>query len=146
MSDKPTQPIIPYLYYEDVAAALQWLAKAFGFREYGAKMSRPGGGIYHAAMDLDDGIVMMGCPGPGYKSPKRLRQATQSLLVRVHDIDIDRHFERARQAGATILQAPETMFRRERRYGAADPEGHEWYFAQPIPGGKPKPRRKPARS
>lgn len=29
-------PITPYLYYEDVASAMRFLAKAFGFRRFGA--------------------------------------------------------------------------------------------------------------
>jgi uncharacterized glyoxalase superfamily protein PhnB len=35
--------IAPYLLYEDPAAALEWLARAFGFRERFATSSRRGG-------------------------------------------------------------------------------------------------------
>jgi uncharacterized glyoxalase superfamily protein PhnB len=133
MRKTPTQQIIPYLYYEDVGGAMRWLARAFGLRKYGSVMSRPDGAIFHAAMKLGDGIVMMGCPGAKYRSPKRLGQATQSLLLRLESGDLDEHFKRAKDAGgAVILQKPETMFGRERRYGAADPEGHEWYFTQAL--------------
>jgi uncharacterized glyoxalase superfamily protein PhnB len=142
MRKAPAQEIIPYLYYEDVGAAMRWLAKAFGLRKYGSVMSRPGGAIVHAAMKLDRGIIMMGCPGPKYRSPKRLGQATQSLLLRLTRGDLDEHFERAKQAGAIILQEPETMFRRERRYAAADPEGHEWYFTQALRKSAQKARRR----
>ena len=124
------QRITPYLLYEDVAGALDWLAKAFGFRESGTRMSGPDGKVNHAAMELDDSIIMMGCPGPDYKNPKRLGDVTQSLYVRVNDVD--KHFEQARKAGAKILQEPEDMFYGDRRYGAADPEGHHWYFAQQV--------------
>lgn len=118
--------ITPYLLYEDVAGALKWLAKAFGFRKYGVQMSGPDGQINHAGMKLGDDLIMMGYPGPKYKNPKRLGQATQNLYVNVDDVD--KHFERAKKAGATILAEPED----HRRYGAADPEGHHWYFAQDI--------------
>jgi uncharacterized glyoxalase superfamily protein PhnB len=37
------------------------------------------------------------------------------------------------KAGATILQEPTDTQYGHRRYGAADPEGHVWYFAQDIP-------------
>ena len=93
------QRITPYLLYEDVGGALDWLAKAFGFREYGTKMSDPDGKVRHAAMELDGSIIMMGCPGPDYKNPKRLGQVTQNLYVRVDDVD--RHYEQALKAGAT---------------------------------------------
>ncbi len=139
--------ITPYLLYEDVAGALKWLAKAFGFRKYGPQMSGPGGKINHAAMKLGDDLIMMGYPGPKYKNPKRLGQATQNLYVNVDDVD--KHFERAKKAGATILEEPEDQFYGHRRYGAADPEGHHWYFAQEIKAGsakkraagRPKPKR-----
>ncbi len=122
--------ITPYLLYEDVAGALAFLAKAFGFRKYGVQMSRPDGKLTHAAMKLGDDLIMMGYPGPKYKNPKRLGQATQELYINVDDVD--RHFARAKKAGATILEEPQNTHYGHRRYGAADPEGHEWYFAQEI--------------
>jgi len=122
--------ITPYLLYEDVGGALKWLAKAFGFRKYGAPMSRPDGKINHAAMKFGDDLIMMGYPGPKYKNPKRLGHSTQSLYVNVDDVD--KHFERAKKAGAKILEEPKNTFYGHRRYGAEDPEGHQWYFAQEI--------------
>ena len=130
--------ITPYLLYGDVAGALKFLAKAFGFRKYGAQMLGPDGKINHAAMKLDDDLIMMGCPGPKYKNPKRLGQATQSLYINVDNVD--EHFERARKAGAMILEEPKDTFYGHRRYGAEDPEGHQWYFAQDIRK-RPKPKK-----
>jgi len=122
--------ITSYLYYEDVGAALKFLSKAFGFRKHGRAMVGPDGKLNHAAMKLGDDLVMMGCPGSKYKNPKRLGQATQGLYVNVDNVD--KHFERATEAGATIIQEPEDTFYGARRYGAEDPEGHQWYFAQEI--------------
>ncbi len=130
--------ITPYLLYEDVAGALKFLAKAFGFRKYGAQISGPDGKLNHAAMKLGDDLIMMGYPGPKYKNPKRLGQVTQSLYINVDDVD--KHFKRAKQAGATILEEPQDTFYGARRYGAADPEGHHWYFAHEIKNGATKKR------
>ena len=123
--------ITPYLYYEDVGAALKFLAKAFGFKKFGAANKTPDGQINHAAMKYGDDLVMMGCPGPRYKNPKRLRTSTQSLYINV--ADVDSHFASAKKAGAKILEEPHDEFYGHRRYGAEDPEGHQWYFAQDIP-------------
>jgi uncharacterized glyoxalase superfamily protein PhnB len=79
-------------------------------------------------MRLADGLVMMGCPGPSYRNPKRLGAATQSLHVYADDVDA--HHARAKAAGAKILEAPTDQFYGDRRYAAEDPEGHHWYFAQ----------------
>jgi len=128
--------ITPYLLYEDVGGALKFLSKAFGFKKHGDTMSGPDGKINHAAMQLGDDVVMMGYPGPKYKSPKRLGQATQNLYVTVDNVD--KHFARDKKAGATILEEPADTFYGHRRYGAEDPEGHQWYFAQEIKGRRKK--------
>ncbi|MDJ0864577.1 MAG: VOC family protein [Myxococcota bacterium] len=121
--------ISPYLYYEDVAGALDWLARAFGLEER-QRMTGPDGAIVHAEMSCAEGVVMMGCPGPDYRNPKNLGQQTQSLYVYVDDVDA--HFARTREAGATILEEPADQPYGDRRYGAEDPEGHHWYFAQRV--------------
>jgi PhnB protein len=131
----PTNPptgyprIAPYLYYSDVAAALAWLARTFGFAEK-VRMPGPDGAIMHAEMALHDGIVMMGCPGRDYRSPKALGHVTQSLYVYVDDVD--KHYRQAKEAGAKILEEPRDQFYGDRRYGSEDLEGHQWFFAQRV--------------
>ena len=121
--------ISAYLLYEDVAGALDWLAGAFGFRER-LRLPDEQGKIVHAEMELADGVVMMGNPGAGFRNPKRLGHVTQHMYVYVDDVD--RHYEHAREAGASILAEPEDQFYGDRIYGAEDPEGHHWYFAQHV--------------
>ena len=121
--------VTPYLLYEDVAAALEWLAKAFGFRER-MRLPGPDGKIAHAEMVLADGLIMMGCPGPTYQNPKRVGHVTQHLYVYVDDVDA--HCGQARRAGAAVFEEPQDQFYGDRRYGAADQEGHHWYFAQHV--------------
>ncbi len=130
--------ITPYLYYEDVGAALKFLAKAFGFKKFGKPIFR-NGKINHAAMKLGGDVVMMGRPPTAYRNPKRLGQATQSLYINV--INVDRHFARAKKAGANILEEPGDTEYGHRRYGAEDPEGHQWYFGQELKSDR-KPRSK----
>jgi PhnB protein len=102
--------ITPYLLYEDVAGALKFLSKAFGFKKYGRAMPGTGGKVNHAAMKLGDDLIMMGYPGPKFKNP----------------------IARAKGAGAKILEEPQDTLYGHRRYGAEDPEGHQWYFAHEI--------------
>jgi len=121
--------ITPYLLYRNVAKSLKFLSKAFGFKTL-ESMKAEDGVINHAAMQFGDGLVMMGCPGKKYKNPKKLGHVTQSLYVMVDDVDA--HYKKAKKAGAKILEKPSDMFYGHRRYGVADPEGHEWYFATNI--------------
>jgi uncharacterized glyoxalase superfamily protein PhnB len=57
--------------YEDVAAAADWLGKAFGFQESGERYADGEGRVTHAELSLDGATVMLGWPGPDYHSPKR---------------------------------------------------------------------------
>jgi PhnB protein len=121
--------ITPYLLYEDVAGALDWLTTAFGFRER-LRFPAEDGTITHAEMELADGVIMLGDPGADFKNPKRLGGSTQ--LVHVYVDDVDAHFEQARAAGAAILSEPKDEEYGDRRYDAEDPEGHRWSFAQRV--------------
>jgi len=130
--------IIAYLYYSDVAYAQKFLSRAFGFRKHGPTNRDTRGKIKHAAMKLRQDLVMMGCPGRDYKNPRELGQATQCLFINI--ANVEEHFERAKKAGARIIQElGDTPFG-QRRYGAEDPEGHQWFF-----GTQTKKRRKNAR-
>jgi uncharacterized glyoxalase superfamily protein PhnB len=122
--------ITPYLYYEDVDAALTFLTRAFGFRKYGVVIRDSDGKARHAAMKLGNALIMMGRPASGYRNPKHLGQTTQSLYINIKGID--GHAQRARNAGAAIIEEPVETEYGHRRYGATDPEGHEWYFAEAI--------------
>ena len=124
-----SQKITPYLLYEDCAAMLAWLERAFGFREV-LRHRSPEGNVWHAEMELDAASIYMGDPGEQYRNPKRLGAATQSLYVYVDDADA--HHERARAAGAEIFREPVDQEFGDRHYGARDPEGHEWFFAHRV--------------
>ncbi len=85
------------LSYEDVAAAVDWLGAAFGFREVGERYTDKEGRVSHAELDLDGAVVYLGWPGPGYMSPKRhaevcdyVRQwASVPYIVNGVHIDVD---------------------------------------------------------
>lgn len=137
-----TPRIVPMLSYEDAAAALDWLAEAFGFRER-TRMTDSEGRIGHAEMELGDGIIMLATPTADYQSPKHHAEVCEAARkwsavpfvidgVYVTVDDVDKHFQRAKEAGATILSEPEDQTYGERVYRVADLEGHRWMFAQPI--------------
>jgi PhnB protein len=141
MKKKSAQQLTPYLLYKDVGKALSWLSKAFGFIEDGDRFTGEDGTIQHAAMKIskDGAPLMMGCPGPKYKNPKKLGSVTVLMYV---DVDnVDKHFARAKKAGAKIIEKPADTFYGARRYGATDPEGHQWYFAQELQDAQKKGKK-----
>ena len=120
------QAITPYLLYEDVPKALDWLAEAFGFEEV-LRFQGEGGEVNHAEMRHGGESIYLGDPGGDYRSPKRL--GTRTALVHVYVDDVDAHYERAKAAGAEIELAPTDQPYGDRRYDAYDLEGHLWSFA-----------------
>jgi uncharacterized glyoxalase superfamily protein PhnB len=121
--------ITPYLLYEDVDAALDWLTGAFGFTET-VRMAGPDGKANHAEMTLGTGVVMMGHPGPDYQNPKHRGGVTQEVYVYVDDVD--GHHDRAKAHGAEIRRPLADQFYGDRTYAATDPEGHLWSFAEHV--------------
>jgi PhnB protein len=121
--------VMPYLYYEDADAALDFLTRVFGFGEK-FKMTGEDGRIAHAEVSIGEGVIMLGTPTQDYKNPKSLGAKTQSVYVYVDDVDA--HHAQAKAGGATILNEPEDKFYGDRIYGAEDPEGHEWYFGTHV--------------
>ncbi|HEY3765044.1 MAG TPA: VOC family protein [Gaiellales bacterium] len=126
-----SQAVTPYVLYADAEAALDFLTRAFGFEEVDRQRGSEGD-VTHAEMRIGAGRIYLGNPGPGYRNPLEL--GADSVLVCVDVEDVDSHCDRARQAGAEIRSEPEAQPYGERRYEAADPEGHRWFFSQPAPG------------
>lgn len=129
--------VIPMLSYEDGIAALGWLHRAFGFRET-ARLTTPDGRLSHGEMEAGNGLIMLASPTPEYRSPRRHREVCEQARkwsevpwiidgVLVFVKNLNRHFERATLAGATILSAIEEG-PPGRRYRAEDLEGHRWFF------------------
>ena len=119
---------VPFVYFDDVGVAIDWLSKAFGFTER-LRLQLPNGFVAHAELALNDAVVMLG--GIGAKNagppPDRVRSGVYIFVD-----DVDQHCETARSAGAEILEEPEDQPFGDRIYLARDPEGHEWYFAQHL--------------
>lgn len=138
----PENSVIPMLAYEDAAAAIDWLVKAFGFREQ-LRYMEDDGTVTHAELVTGGGLIMLATPTPDYVSPKRHRETCEQarkwseapyvidgVLVEVDDVDA--HFAQAKEAGAAILSEPEDVGVGVRHYRVEDPEGHRWMFSQTI--------------
>ena len=138
------QRIIPMIAYEDAGAAIDWLTEAFGFHERREqRFTAEDGTVTHAELERDGAIVMLATPNAEYEGPRRHRETCEAarrwqdspwvidgLFVEVDDLDA--HFARAVEAGATILREPEEPGVGYRIYTAEDLEGHRWMFGQPV--------------
>jgi uncharacterized glyoxalase superfamily protein PhnB len=123
----PSTSIVPILVYDDVAKALEFLTRAFGFKE--RLRAEWGGSINHAQMNLGEGSIMIGKAGGPFKAPNG---DSTSQYAHVHVDDVDAHFAKAKSEGAIILKELEEMPFGVRQYTAKDIGGHWWTFSQNI--------------
>ncbi|MBO0748188.1 MAG: VOC family protein [Acidimicrobiaceae bacterium] len=122
----PPPTVVPVLTYPDVRAAVSFLESAFGFVE----RTRIGED-HRAQMAIgDDGAVIVADAGGGRCPPQP--EAGVTHLVRVRVDEVDAAFARARDHGATVLEAPVDREYGERDCTLQDPAGHRWQLAEPV--------------
>jgi uncharacterized glyoxalase superfamily protein PhnB len=114
MADQ-TPNIFPSMRFSDADAALEWLSRAFGFKERAVYRNEQGV-IHHAEMSLGTGTIMLGQGDP----------SSHGIYVAVDDADA--HYERSKAAGAEITREIEDTPYDSREYSARDLEGHTWSF------------------
>lgn len=123
----PADTVLPHVVYQNVAGAIAWLTKTFGFAEH-YRYGEPGGPVSGAQMHLGNAWIMLKSARSGAASPAQLGYGTQSLTVFVEDVDA--HFRRAKSAGARIVEDLHETVYGERQYGAVDLDGHHWLFSR----------------
>ncbi|WP_431289307.1 VOC family protein [Roseateles chitinivorans] len=111
----PAATVIPVLHYPDVAAAVAWLVRVFGFTE------RLRIGDHRVQMTIGNGAIVV-AHGDAPVDPEF------SLMVRV--ASADQHASRATAEGAELHSQPQSFPYGERQYTASDLAGYVWTFSQ----------------
>jgi len=130
--------IYPTFRYNDASAMIAWFEKAFGFEVRAKYMD--GEYVAHAELAFGSAMIMLGSVrddaygarvgGPGQAGGK-------STYIAVEDPDA--HYERARAAGARIIEEPVDRAYGSREYSCADPEGNIWGFGSYWPKADERP-------
>jgi MerR family transcriptional regulator, thiopeptide resistance regulator len=123
--------VIPVLVYRDLAAAHDFLVRAFGFDAGGVYRDADGRAV-HGEVRAGSTVIWLHrvTAEHGLDSPASLGAAGSGLVI--HVTDVDAHCARARAAGAQIQLEPADQPYGHREYEARDPEGHRWWFATPL--------------
>lgn len=146
---QPTPPGWPRvsvsLFYDDAAAAIDFLCRAFGFTVR-LRVDGPEGRVVHSELEFGpDGLLMVGTSRTDPRertlplvSPRQTGGLCTGALALFVD-DVDAHCERARLAGAAIEDEPTThdygeAYWADRTYRCTDLEGHQWWFMQRVRG------------
>jgi len=96
----PTDVVLPHVTYQDVAAALAWLTKAFGFTEH-YRYGAPDGTVQGAQMSLDNAWDNAHQHATWPRQPGATRSPDQSLTVLS---TMSMRIERAKSADAKIVE------------------------------------------
>ena len=74
---------------------------------------------------------MLGSAETDFRGPARLAELTQLQCITITDLPA--HRDRAQAAGASVSEIG-IRANRARSYTVDDPEGHRWYFSEPLTG------------
>jgi uncharacterized glyoxalase superfamily protein PhnB len=120
--------VTPGLAVRNAGEALEFYKRAFGAKEK-ARMPAPDGSIMHAELQIGDSHIMLGEENlqMGNPSPQSLNGTPVGLYVYVKDVD--RAFDQAVGAGATVTMPVMDQFWGDRSGMVTDPFGHKWWLA-----------------
>ena len=126
--------VIPHLVVGDAPAAIDFYVKAFGAEELG-RVPRPDGKLIHAALRINGFTVMLNDDFPevcGGKSLTPTSLGGTPVTIHLTVDDVDTKFQRAVDAGATVVAELTDQFWGDRYGVVADPFGHHWSMGQPV--------------
>ncbi|HYR17418.1 MAG TPA: VOC family protein [Mycobacterium sp.] len=129
------QPAVsPHLVVDDAAAAIDFYVKAFDAVEYG-RVPGPDGRLIHAALNVNGSMVLLNDDFPEHSGGKSMTpRALGGTPVTIHltVTDVDAKYQKAVDAGATVIAPLEDQFWGDRYGIVRDPFGHQWSLGQPV--------------
>lgn len=126
--------LAPHLVVDDAAAAIDFYVSAFGAVELG-RVPSPDGRLVHAAIQINGATVMLNddfpemCDGQS-STPAALGGTPVTIHLTVTDVEDT--FQRAVDAGATVVMPLADQFWGDRYGVLRDPFGHQWSLGQPL--------------
>jgi PhnB protein len=117
--------VYAYLRVHSTAEAIDFYSRAFDAREI-FRLTEPSGRIGHAEVRIGPTTVMLSdeYPERNIRGPRSLGGTTFSMHL--HVADVDKAFEQAVAAGASVVGPLQNQFYGERSGTIRDPFGHEW--------------------
>ena len=117
--------VVPYLMLEDAAGAIEFYKRAFGAEEIGERARMQDGRIMNSRIDINGGSIRLMDPMPDFGHPA---VAPQAFNLHLQVDDADRWFNRAVEAGCTVVVPVSLHFWGDRYGMAKDPYGVTWGF------------------
>ena len=130
-----TTQLHAYYGYRDAPTAIAWLERTFGFVTT-MRFPDEKGGIAHAELRLGDAAIVVFTDHDGYQRPPRKGDTMGfgSYLSVPDRAAVEALWDRASDAGATVVWKLGENEWGNYRFRVLDPEGFEWSFGTHRPG------------
>lgn len=118
--------LTPYMGIDKAGEAIEFYKKAFGATQV-MRLDMPDRRVGHAELRIGDSSLMLGTPC----DQMALRNPDEHTSIGLHLYveDVDAQFQRAVDAGATVVSEPKDQFYGDRSASVKDPFGHLWFLA-----------------
>ena len=115
--------VSPYLIVDGAARTIEFLVRVFDAVEL-RRFPDATGKLMHAEVRIDDTVVMLADGGGDWPS--------LSSNVHVYVPDVATTYQRALEAGATVVQEPAQKDDEDKRGGVKDAGGTTWWIATRV--------------
>ena len=115
--------VSPYLIVENARRTIDFLVNTFDAVEL-RSFSHADGQIMHAEVRIDDTVVML--------ADASVDWTPTPAQIHVYVADVDATYQRALNAGATMVQAPVKKDDEDKRGGFKDAGGTTWWIATKV--------------
>lgn len=117
-----------YITIKNCSDAIDFYKKAFDAKELN-RLLLPNGLIGHAELEIEGSLLMMADENQEWatKSPQTI--GGNPMVFSLYVKDADKAFQKAIDAGATVVMPVEDMFYGDRMGQVMDPFGYQWMIA-----------------
>jgi uncharacterized glyoxalase superfamily protein PhnB len=122
----PNTAVLPVLYYPDVPKAVEWLTTALPFTE------RLRNDEDWRQLSYGNGAIVVAKPGGNAYEDSSTHQSPGAHSITLRVTEVDALFQRAKAAGARVLDEPADRPYGERQCSFLDPWGHWWTLSETI--------------
>jgi len=120
-----------YITIKGCSDAIEFYKKAFGAIEKG-RLLMPDGTIAHAEIEIEGSLLMMAEENLewGNKSPTTV--GGNPMTFGLYVVDVEASFQKAIDAGATVVMPVDNMFYGDRVGQVMDPYGYKWMITTHV--------------
>ena len=120
-----------YVTIKGCSEAIEFYKKAFGAKEIG-RLFMPDGSIAHAEIDIEGSLLMMADENLEWGNKGPLTIGGNPISFGLYVKDVDAAFQKAIDAGATVVMPVADMFYGDRVGQVMDPFGYKWMIGTHV--------------